>query len=425
MRSKLIPIGLALLAACGSSDGGSAAGGPRSTTPLVPVARDTAGGVILEHEAGALERAPRIALDSTAIGEVMADSAQDDLSRVFLGVALSDGGFAFFDPVRSAVWVVDSTGAVRRVLGRRGKGPGEFGWISGGVARGEGDTLAVTDAQNARVTLLHPAGGIVREAPFIPQVRGDGFSLNGRLPDGSWVASPASWILVGTGAPSIGERRGVPIQVVDPFADPARRDSVGYLTSVPAVKSRYRMMGREEDGVSFAQFADPGRAFAWGGAPAFYDNRSWQVVRLDAGGGGRQTVIRVVAGERTPTPAMVESLVVRRRSDAMRPLPSGQTRMETADEAEFTTRNRPLAEVISPFSMAHVGPQGTLWLVDQPVPGEPTVAVTAMDTAGRLLGRTAVPAAWRILAVGEDRILLRILDEDGVAALRIHRLRRD
>jgi hypothetical protein len=372
-----------------------------------------------------LERAPRIAFDSTAIGEVVGDSTQDDLSRVFLGVALSDGGFAFFDPVRSAVWVVDSIGAVRRVIGRQGKGPGEFGWISGGVARGVDDTLAVTDQQNARVTILHPTAGIVREAPFIPEVRGDGYSLNGGLPDGSWVASPASWILVGTGAPSIGERRGVPIQLVDPFADPARRDSIGFLTSVPAVKSRYRMMGREEDGVSFAQFADPGRAFAWGGAPAFYDNRRWEVVRLNPGAGVGQAIIRVVAGERTPTPAMVESLVVRRRSDAMRPLPPGRTRMETPEEAEFTTRNRQLAEVISPFSMAHVAPRGTLWLVDQPVPGDATVAMTAVDTAGRLLGRAAVPAAWRIVAVGEDRVMVRVTDEEGVATLRIHRLRKE
>ena len=58
------------------------------------------------------------------------------------------------------------------------------------------------------------------------------------------------------------------------------------------------------------------------------------------------------------------------------------------------------------------------------VPGDPTLGMTALDTAGRLLGRAFLPPSSEIVAVGEDRVLLRHKGEDDVVVLRIHRLRR-
>ncbi|MBP6572524.1 MAG: hypothetical protein KA226_13960, partial [Gemmatimonadales bacterium] len=231
MRSSLLFLALALLTAC-DRPGGESGAPPRSEVALVPVARDSGGVTILEHPAGALERAPLIAFDSVPFAEVRGDSTSDDLSRVFAGVALSDGGFAFFDPVRAGVWIVDSVGTLRRVIGRRGEGPGEFEEVESGVARGVDDTLAVTDRSTARVTILHPTGGVVRQAPIDVSHSGNGYALNGGLPDGSWVASPSSWVIVGMGAPAFGLERGVPVLHVDPFAAPPRRDSVGFLTSL-------------------------------------------------------------------------------------------------------------------------------------------------------------------------------------------------
>ncbi len=421
MRSSLV-VAVALLIACGGRD---AADAPlRSAAPLVPVARDSGDITILEHPVGALERAPLIVFDSVPSAEIRGDSTSDDLSRVFAGVALSDGGFAFFDPVRAGVWIVDSVGTLRRVIGRRGEGPGEFEEVESGVARGVDDTLAVTDRSTARVTILHPTGGVVRQAPIDVSHAGNGYALNGGLPGGSWVASPSSWVIVGMGSPAFGLEHGVPVLQVDPFATPARRDSVGFLTSLKAVRVVTKWQGREERGVVIPEFTNPGRGFAWGGKVALYDNRRWELVLASPGGGGARSVIRVIDGARRPTPALLDSMVAERRRSSERVTATGRTPRETPEEAEFNARNTPMAEVVSPFGMAHVAPRGTLWLVDQRVPGDPTLGMTAIDSAGRILGRAFLPASSEVVAVGEDRVLLRHKGEDDVVVLRIHRLRR-
>ncbi len=423
MRSSVLFLALALLTAC-DRPGGESSAPPRSEVALVPVARDSAGVTILEHPAGALERAPLIAFDSVPFAEVRGDSTSDDLSRVFAGVALSDGGFAFFDPVRAGVWIVDSVGLLRRVIGRRGEGPGEFEEVESGVARGVDDTLAVTDVSTARVTILHPTGGVVRQAPFERSLGGNAYALNGGLPDGSWVASPSSWVIVGMGAPAFGLERGVPVLHVDPFAAPPRRDSVGFLTSLKAVRVVTKMRGREERGVVIPEFTNPGRGFAWGGKVALYDNHRWELVLTPPVAGGQRSVIRVVDGARHSTPALLDSVAAERRRRSERVIAAGRTPMETPEEAEFNARSTPMAEVVAPFGREYVAPRGTLWLVDQMVPGDPTLGMTALDTAGRLLGRAFLPPSSEIVAVGEDRVLLRHKGEDDVVVLRIHRLRR-
>jgi hypothetical protein len=421
MRHPMLLGLLSILVAC-SAGGDDAASGARSNEPLVPTSRDSAGVTLSEHAAGALERAPLLVLDTTGVGEVVGAGETDDLSRVYQGVALSDGGFAFFDPLSSAVWIIDSLGAVTHRYGRSGQGPGEFQRAAGGIARGNGDTLAVVDQALQRATFLHPSTGILASHPFTTRFGGNFYALVGQLRSGGWIMGSAGWIIVGTGAADIGTIPIAPVYRYVPGAT-APPDSITFLTGLAAVRSRYRMLGKEDDGVGHPRFASPGNAVGWDGALMQYDNRRWEVDRIDVGGDGHRTRIVVHGAARLRTPAMIESLVVSAKERAANsPTPQGNVMMESAEDAEFNVRNAVVADTLSPFDRVFVAPGGTLWLGDQAEPQQKTVWYTAVDTSGRILARVQLPASRGVLALGDRSALIRHEGEDGVVTLRIHRL---
>lgn len=421
MRRAVVTLCALLLTACSSTADQRADRG-RSAEPLIPTTRDSAGITLHEHAPGALDRAPLWHLDTIAIGEEVGGGETDDLSRVYQGVALSDGRFAFFDPLSSAVWIIDSLGAVSHRYGRSGEGPGEFQRISGPVVRGVGDTLAVVDQALQRVTFLHPMTGILASHPFNTRVGGNFYALIGRLRSGGWIMSSAGWIIVGTGAAEIGTTPIAPIYRFTTVAGSVP-DSIGYLTGVAAVRAKYRMLGKEDEGVGLPRFASPGNAFAWEGAMMRYDNRRWEVDRIDVDGDGHHTRILVHGAERLSSPAMIESLVVSAKQRAANsPTPQGNVMMESAEDAEFNVRNAVVADTLSPFERVFVSPNGTLWLGDQAMPMSPTTWYTALDSSGRILARVELPASRGVLALGDRTALIRHEGEDGVVTLRIHRL---
>jgi sugar lactone lactonase YvrE len=61
------------------------------------------------------------------------------------------------DPSGPAIYVFDSTGKHLRSIGRRGKGPGEFLWITMLARRPDGN-LVVYDSHNARMSVFDTAG---------------------------------------------------------------------------------------------------------------------------------------------------------------------------------------------------------------------------------------------------------------------------
>jgi hypothetical protein len=94
------------------------------------------------------------------------------------GVVLASGGLAVIDWTK--VRLFDSAGEATAVVGREGRGPGEFVGLTQ-ICRLPGDTVLVYD-QNRRLTMISPTGAIVRQsnAPDV-SLLGDGCFDDGTI----------------------------------------------------------------------------------------------------------------------------------------------------------------------------------------------------------------------------------------------------
>jgi len=86
----------------------------------------------------------------------------------------------------------------------------------------------------------------------------------------------------------------------------------------------------------------------------------------------------------------------------------------------------PVPDSTPAISTLHVDQRGYLWIGrwwGSGADGEPVYDV--FDTNGRWLGPVVIPAALgRILSIGDDRLLTRMIDQAGVQSVGVYRLRK-
>jgi hypothetical protein len=71
----------------------------------------------------------------------------------------------------------------------------------------------------------------------------------------------------------------------------------------------------------------------------------------------------------------------------------------------------------------YTSPDGTLWVVDQAATsGKSGTMVTSYRRDGAMTGRLRLVDDATPVAFGNDRVVLRVRDENDVVALRVHRL---
>ena len=107
---------------------------------------------------------------------------EDAASRGCMVGRLSTGEYLMSGVVGGGeIFVYDGEGPATRSIGRRGRGPGEFGSFVR-LAVGQGDTLYIMDDDNARLQVLTPSGEFLRSFQAPQQFRS--FAL---LTDGDFV----------------------------------------------------------------------------------------------------------------------------------------------------------------------------------------------------------------------------------------------
>ena len=90
----------------------------RSTRPIIPKSRDSAGVRILEHSADALDRAPLLSLVPAPLAIIGKNDTTIDLSKVYSNVLMMrDGSIVFF--LDGSVQVVSPDGSRRTSRRRR------------------------------------------------------------------------------------------------------------------------------------------------------------------------------------------------------------------------------------------------------------------------------------------------------------------
>ncbi len=154
LDSRLLLVPCVLLPGCDQGAGPA----------LEAVARDSAGVLIQEFPASALERPAPIRLAATPdvrIG-VVEGAAAYQWTRPVAGARLSDGSFAVVEQAPAEIRVFNGSGGFVGRVGSAGDGPGEFRSPTGLVAL-PGDTLLVWDRGLHRLSWFSKDGALLRE----------------------------------------------------------------------------------------------------------------------------------------------------------------------------------------------------------------------------------------------------------------------
>lgn len=401
---RLLPILALLLAACGVGTDATRPGA-RADAPLQPTTRDSAGVTIHEHTADVIERAPMITIEPEPLMSIGgADDVDLDLSRSGGPLLLRDGGVAVF--VGNAIRVYGADGALADVIGREGAGPQEF--RSGTLAYGRGDTILVTDDRNARVALVVPGAGVVRTRPIV-FLDGDAFyGVGGQFGDDDFLLTNVGYAIRSSSAEGA---RQLPIGRLRRGAD-----SIEVLTIVQGPVARIGADGQPRT----EQFGPWGRAVMWGDEVAIVPGDRWEINRLNAEG---QLVGRIVAPRsRVPmTAAMreahIQSRIIRLRQTAQNsPNYSGDT---TRSFESF--RSAIYTDSLPHFNTARTAHGGTLWLNRPAMDFDSVYRALAIAPDGRVLGRLEERTPFPV-ALGDDRVILRKEDDNGIVTWQVHRL---
>jgi hypothetical protein len=416
MRASLRHAVLALLvAACG---GGARSSTDRATAPLEPEVRDSSGVTIVEYQGDAIERAPTITMEPAPTARLGQGIDSLDLSSAYLLASLSGGRVGVFEGRASALRIFGADGGLVATTGRRGEGPGEFMRVERlfRVA----DTLVASDG-SGRVTLLDSNGEFVRSFT-VPRISKPPtmYGVIGRGDSSRWFMGPEGIMAGGPPEMALRSTIAAPLGLIsEGAASGTDVDSVASVLPPALVTQLVTFNGRRSEMSVMPTFgAFPYSVALPSGGVAVAQNLSWelQIVTTE----GTRRILRFDRPRQAVTDSIFEAYVAG-RTRQMR-----ERRGEVPDtllvRMEADMRSRPRLDSLPPFSGLHVGPRGTIWLLDWRSAGVGCTCAIALSPEGGLLGRLVLPDQSRIVAFTDDRIILRQEDDDGIVTFAVHRL---
>ena len=397
------------------------------TVLLVAVAVDGTRRSPREPAAAAGSGASTTAFDTTGIGRVptyrlagagvviQSENAVDgrlSLDITVSAMLLRNGGVAAFLPSRQRILVFDSTGAYLTTIGRPGRGPGEFAGASS-MARGRGDTLLVLDHINARLTWLTIDGTIVRAVPLdgrIPLLVG---LVVGELPDGRVVLSNGG-AFVGQSRTGPLEQPVVPVIVFDPTGS---AKTVATLPSIELTRIKSHFLGRPDLMTDYVRLGRKPSIALLDTAIVTGSGMTYEVTFRNPNGQPLHAI--ALHRPRRPVTASIRQASVEAELARLR-----RFQMEKPvdpDETERVVRIAVYADSMPAFVGLFATDDRTLWIL------EPLAAIDSVWSAvafkdGRFIARLVGPADAVPIAFGDDRVLVRKADDDGVVTLEIRRI---
>ena len=344
------------------------------------------------------------------VGPPLATFASDSragvqLSSVRAAALLSTGGAVLVDSKSSEVVEYAPDGSVRRVLGRRGDGPGEFRTPRDVVVL-PGDTVVVYDARNGRLTTFPPGQPEPRVSTLPPTLFSRPPRDVWRLPGGALVTYE-------------GDIRS---------SEPIRRGSEGDLVGPEAIIRRVDVEAGTADILHSGTVADEivqvGTMYL---APAF----------------GRSTYVDVsgdVTAVALPTGFTVR-LYVGAELRLVASFPEAERALQRAEVAALRDSLRTLAaeagqpfigapmfeqdllpELRPDFSDLVVGPSGRALIREfAPLEREST-AWWLLTPDGDFVGRVRLAPGSRVLQIQGERLLLLRRDSLDVPRVELHRV---
>lgn len=383
--------------------------GQRGSTPLVPKSRDSAGVRILEHTADALDRAPLLSLAPGPIAIIGKNDTTIDLSKIFSEVLmLRDGSVAFF--ADGSVQVVAPDGSRRQRIGRTGAGPQEF--RDGEIARGRGDTILVTDRGNSRIAWVTPAKGVIRTRALILSRPGYSYGPVAQFDHDTLIMGIASYFPQFT---KPGNRVQFPVGLLTGASDSIRvilRLEGGEMATPSAAQSA-RL---QEMNVVAVRYPPNPTITDWGKGFLAVRPDHWKLDRFQPNGNLTESVrvpVRRVAVTSQVRDRDVEGTVAMLQQRATLPFDVAGSR------ARY--RDLPYPDSLPSFRDVKTTSGGIAWVRELKLAGDTTWAYTAVALDGRILGRLTGSGRGPV-AFGDDRVVLRDEDSDGIVTWRVMRV---
>jgi hypothetical protein len=298
----------------------------------------------------------------------------------------------------------DLNGEFLKAVGGSGRGPGEFTQLES-LHPLPGDSLAVMDWMQSRLSIFASEGEFARSAPLQPA--GPGLpQIIGALDDGVLVAVIRSLMAQPPARPGFSRETSLYVAF---DSDGAVRDTIAELpdfevymepdASAPAPGSPFG---------PWAGTAAAGRHFYYGPGTAFEVRRFTETGIL-------LRIVRWSSELRSVREEDVDDYGRRRLDEVTDP------ERRRGIERELARMKHP------PFMPAHrsleVDAEGYLWVESFRPTKESPALWNVFDPEDRWLGEVEVPSGLRVLEIGPDYVLGRWADDLGVEQVRLYRLR--
>ena len=388
------------------------------TAPVMPVVRNEGAVKVYQHDRTAFARATQLELVGapiTVIGGAAGDD-EHDLTHASHVALLSDGRVVTLSPVGNKYYVFSANGQFQRTLSRQGNGPGEL-MSPMGQALLTANTLLVPDKVNHQLNLFTADKGFVRGKLWVDQARSSLHSLVGVL-SGNRVVMSSLGMFVDS-AVALGKivRPSAAVVVFNADGKGTRIAQIPDMEST-LLKTTYR--GKPGTRPAILRFSKFAVAAVWDSSVVTGSEDAYD---FDVRNGNGTIVSRIaVNAPRIPvTRAMRDSviaLVVRRVRNTR-----GEGRMTlTLDELEKSERDTPFADSLPAYNVLMTSPNKTLWVVDATIPGMSAWNATAFSKDGAMIGRLRVASPGFPVVFGDDRVVIRTEDADGVVTLTVRRI---
>lgn len=379
---------------------------PQRTQPSI---RDSAGVALVVHDSTAV--APRYAL-----GPLLAEigtAAGSELQSVVAALRMRDGRIVVADGGRRQLLRFDTSGTLVRVLGRDGRGPGEFVAISW-MGRHGRDSIATYDGRQFRYSVFTDSAFVRQtilqksEYMFLPE-----HAVVGLRSDGSALVTRGGAIALGDAGPARVWREEYPVVHYEPDGRPSRLLGrfPGHELEVSVVREGPRTGG----------FMNGPRIFGRSGALAlvsdhlvYVDNERFQFDVVDMGGRLVRRVSRAHVAQ--PVTASHKARHVEERLAAYR----NPDQRESARKHFESSSHAPVFPALDPRLI--VDAQQRIWLAIYKRPGDRAQNWYFFTIDGRIVGQVAVPAALTVMDAGDDYMLGAWRDADGVQTIRLYTL---
>jgi hypothetical protein len=370
--------------------------GLRELPPLV-TEKDSAGVVVMENR-GNLDSWPIIAeigAPDLTIGAVDGPS-QYTFGHVSDIRSMPDGGLVVADVHDLTLRVFRQEGRHNVTIGRRGEGPGEFGFLT--IAGIDTDGIWAWDAMRQRITRFSLQGDLLDVVRISPSGAGTVSELR-RLPDGSYVGR-SRYSASGSGDLELTSLKLVTDSLALLRIDP--QGTVNDTVAVVPAEEQLREVWAEADGAQrgFGAARPFGAATFWvvheDGGVTTLRSTHLELVRRD-GAGRVRMVARLPSPHRPLDPAQVERL----RQHHLRGA-GNDPQMRALVARAFDDSTLPDAPPLA--STLKLDVEGNYWIAEfRTFPDEVSQWIVVAPS-GALLGRVSLPQGFMPHEIGRTRI---------------------